>query len=68
MDLQQLQTFYMQFCYPLYADDDASEVDIKFLEKHQIIEGGVIMRIDLNCDLGEGLEITHSAEIIKSFH
>ena len=30
---------YAVLSYPLYADDDASEVDIKFLEKHQIIEG-----------------------------
>ena len=30
---------YSVLSYPLYADDDASEVDIKFLEKHQIIEG-----------------------------
>lgn len=32
MDLQQLQTLYAVLSYPLYADDDASEVDIKFLE------------------------------------
>ncbi len=44
----------MQFNYPLYRDGDAKDVDIKFLEKHQIVKGVEdIMRVDLNCDLGE---------------
>lgn len=30
---------YAVLSYPLYADGDASEVDIKFLEKHQIVKG-----------------------------
>ncbi|BGE82272.1 acetyl-CoA carboxylase biotin carboxylase subunit [Staphylococcus petrasii] len=30
---------YAVLSYPLYADGDAREVDIKFLEKHQIIKG-----------------------------
>ena len=30
---------YAVLSYPLYADGDAKDVDIKFLEKHQIIKG-----------------------------
>lgn len=30
---------YAVLSYPLYAEGDARDVDIKFLEKHQIIKG-----------------------------
>ena len=31
-------TLYAVLNYPIYAKGDASKVDIKFLEKHQIIK------------------------------
>lgn len=39
MDFLQLPIFICSLNYPLYRDGDAKDVDIKFLEKHQIVKG-----------------------------
>ena len=47
-------TFICGFKLSNICKGDASKVDIKFLEKHQIIkEAEMKLKIDLNCDLGE---------------